>query len=341
MTTFDRACKLAPTFLNDFFSMSVKFFEVGEEDHGQRLDNFLMRHFRNVPKTLIYRIIRKGEVRINKGRVKPNTRINQGDVIRIPPIKVPEAVASSGEVPESLKKAIEASILFEDKDMLVVNKPAGLAVHGGSGIHFGLIEVVRSIRPLAKRIELVHRIDRDTSGCLMIAKKASVLKELHRQIREDKVEKTYRAITGCHWPEKKKKVDLPLEKNTLQSGERIVRVSPQGKPSISFFEVVERFNSVDLVSVRLKTGRTHQIRVHAQANHCGLVGDDKYGDKDINKAFRSLGMKRLALHAYSLKFLHPGQDYEGKEALQIVAPLPQDFEQVLKNLREERDHEQR
>lgn len=313
--------------------MAVKFIETTSEDAGQRIDNFLMRHYRNVPKTLIYRIIRKGEVRVNKGRVKPNTRLNEGDVVRVPPIKVSEKT-DTPEVPSALVAHIEDSILYEDKDLMVINKPSGLAVHGGSGIHFGLIEVVRAMRPLAKRIELVHRLDRETSGCILIAKKASVLKALHHQIREDKMVKEYLALLSHPWPKGKTKVDLPLKKNTLQSGERIVKVDSEGKPSVSFFKVMEHFSRADLVSVRIKTGRTHQIRVHAQANGCAIVGDDKYGEKSTNKIFRGLGMKRLALHAHFLSFEHPGQDAPKEKWMKVEAPLHADFEETLENLRE-------
>lgn len=315
--------------------MSVKFIEATSEDAGQRVDNFLMRHYRNVPKTFIYRIIRKGEVRVNKGRVKQNSRLQEGDIVRIPPIRVEQKESIEGEVPESLVKHIESSILYEDNDLMVVNKPSGVAVHGGSGIHFGLIEVVRTMRPLAKRIELVHRLDRETSGCIIIAKKASILKALHEQIRENRMVKEYLALLSNHWPSGKSKVDLPLKKNTLQSGERIVRVNPEGKPSISFFKVEEHFSEVDLVSIRIKTGRTHQIRVHAQAYGCPIVGDDKYGDKEISKRYRAMGMKRLALHARFLTFEHPGLDVDSETKLKIEAPLPPDFDEVLATLRKE------
>ncbi len=311
--------------------MSVKFIEATSEDEGQRIDNFLMRHYRNVPKTLIYRIIRKGEVRVNKGRVKQNTRLQAGDLVRIPPIKV-EQKTTQAKVPQSLQDHIEQSILYEDKDLMAINKPSGLAVHGGSGIHFGLIETVRAMRPLAKRIELVHRLDRETSGCILIAKKASILKALHEQIREDKMVKEYLALLSHHWPAGKTKVNLPLQKNTLQSGERIVRVDQDGKPSVSFFHVEERFGEADLVSIRIKTGRTHQIRVHSQANGCPIVGDDKYGEKDVNKRFRSLGMKRLALHAQFLSFQHPGLGETESAWIKLEAPLHQDFVQVLQEL---------
>ncbi|MBD3820985.1 MAG: 23S rRNA pseudouridine(955/2504/2580) synthase RluC [Thiotrichales bacterium] len=313
--------------------MSVKFITATSEDAGQRIDNFLMRQYRDVPKTLIYRIIRKGEVRVNKGRVKQTTRIQEGDLIRIPPIKTAEKMEV--KIPAAQLERIEQSILYEDADLMVINKPSGVAVHGGSGVQFGLIEVVRELRPLAKRVELVHRLDRETSGCILLAKKASILKALHEQIREDKMVKEYLALLSSHWPKGKQKIDLPLLKNTLQSGERMVVVDPLGKPSISYFKVEQHFKEVDLVSVRLKTGRTHQIRVHAQSQGCPIVGDDKYGDKQVNKNFSKLGMKRLALHAQFLSFRHPGK--EDESLMKVEAPLHQDFQAIIEYLSNEGD----
>lgn len=309
----------------------VRFIEVTSEDVGQRVDNFLMRHYRSVPKTLIYRVIRKGEVRVNKGRVKQNSRLTEGDLVRVPPIRVAEKAET--EVPFSQMQRIESAILYEDADLMVINKPSGVAVHGGSGIQWGLIEVVRALRPLAKRMELVHRLDRDTSGCILLAKKASVLKALHADMRDNKVTKIYLALLSKHWPAGLEKVDLPLLKNTLESGERMVKVDPQGKSSISYFKVQQSFETYDLVSVRLKTGRTHQIRVHALSQGCPIVGDDKYGDKVINKAARSRGMKRLALHAHQLGFTHPvTQDW-----MEIEAPLHADFKAILERLKDSLD----
>lgn len=308
--------------------MSVKFVTATSEDAGQRIDNFLMRHCRGVPKSLIYRVIRKGEVRVNKGRVKQTTRLQAGDVVRIPPIKTAEKMEVN--IPSGQLERIEQAIIYEDADLMVINKPSGVAVHGGSGVQFGLVEVVRELRPLAKRIELVHRLDRETSGCILLAKKASVLKALHEQIREDKMVKEYLALLSAHWPDHKHKIDLPLLKNTLKSGERMVVVDPEGKQSVSFFKVEQRFNEVDLVSVRLKTGRTHQIRVHAQFQGCSIVGDDKYGDKQVNKVLAKQGMKRLALHAQFLSFTHPNREEEG--LIKFEAPLHDDFQQILATL---------
>lgn len=315
--------------------MSVKFIEATSEDVGQRLDNFLMRQFRNVPKTLIYKIIRKGEVRINKGRVKQNTRLKEGDIVRIPPIRVPEKTVT--KVPFGQMQRIENNILFEDNDLMVINKPSGIAVHGGSGIDFGLIEILREMRPLAKRMELVHRLDRDTSGCILIAKKAMVLRELHAQIREDKMVKEYITLLAGKWDKSKNKIDLPLMKNTLQSGERMVKVDVNGKASISFFNAIASYPSSDLVTVRLKTGRTHQIRVHALSEGCPVVGDDKYGDRSANKEMKKLGMKRLALHAQFLSFRHPNIENEEDSWMKIEAPLHDDFKKTIANLNKQKE----
>ena len=317
--------------------MPVKYIETTSEDVGQRVDNFLMRHYRSVPKTLIYRIIRKGEVRVNKGRVKQNTRLSEGDMVRVPPIRMPEKTI--GDIPAGQMQRIENHILFEDNDLMVINKPSGVAVHGGSGISFGLIEILRAMRPLAKRIELVHRLDKDTSGCILIAKKAMVLKNLHAQIREDKMVKEYLTLLSNHWPKGKHKIDLPLLKNTLQSGERVVKVDPTGKQSISFFKVADSYLNADLVTVRLKTGRTHQIRVHALSQGCPIVGDDKYGDKTVNKNFKKYGIKRLALHAQFLSFRHPNIENEQDSWMKMEAPLHDDFKTAIKNLKNEIDNE--
>ncbi|WP_240693151.1 RluA family pseudouridine synthase [Thiomicrorhabdus indica] len=307
----------------------VQFFEVTEEDQGQRLDNFLMRFLRRAPKTFVYRIVRKGEVRVNKKRAKANQRLEVGDMVRVPPVRLAESttVDETG-IPQEELNLIERCILFEDKDLMVINKPSGVAVHGGSGVRYGLIEVLRALRPLAKRLELVHRIDRDTSGCLLVAKKASVLKALHQQMREDKFEKRYLAITSHPWPEGVKRVDVPLQKIHLQDGGWHVKVSNEGKEALSFFRVKQSLKDMSLVEVKLKTGRTHQIRVHALSQGCALLGDDKYGDRELNKRYRKLGMKRLALHAQFLGFVHPATE----ERLLFEAPLWSDFERIIQEL---------
>jgi len=310
-------------------SAKVQFVTVEEEDAGQRVDNFLMRHLRKAPKTLIYRIIRKGEVRVNKGRVKANTRIKPGDVVRIPPVTVPDKVeVVESDIPHSQLQRIEENILFEDNDLMVINKPSGIAVHGGTGINWGLIEMVRILRPHARRIELVHRIDRDTSGCLLIAKKPSVLKALQQQIRDNEFDKRYLAIVNGRWPKRKTKINLPLRKDHPKEGGWHVVVANDGKPSVSYFTIEQNLQDCDLVSVKLETGRTHQIRVHALSQGCALVGDDKYGDRESNKHYRKQGMKRLALHAQFLGFTHPVTE----QWMLIEAPLWPDFKKIIETL---------
>lgn len=307
---------------------SVKMLEIDAEQAGQRLDNFLLRQLKGVPKSKVYRIIRKGEVRVNKGRIKPDYKIQAGDIVRIPPLHIPAAA----DVPlagQGLRKLLTDAVIYEDKSLLVVNKPSGLAVHGGSGIRLGLIETLRQMRPDDRNLELVHRLDRDTSGCVMIAKKRSMLRYIHEQLRQDKVDKRYLALVDGKWSKRRELVDAPLLKNHLQSGERVVTVSEEGKKSLTRFSVLERFDSATLVEAKPITGRTHQIRVHAQSVGNPLLGDDKYGNQVADKAMRAKGLRRLFLHARCLTFNLP--DEGGK--LKVEAPLPDDLEQVLVNLR--------
>ncbi len=287
---------------------------VPEEVENQRIDNFLITHLKGVPKTYIYRVIRKGEIRVNKGRVKPDYRLKAGDSIRIPPVR-----QSSGHghghgseqnseprlrIPSRVETEIENHILYEDNEILVLNKPAGLAVHGGSGLNFGVIEALRIIRPKQKTLELVHRLDRDTSGCLLIAKKRSALKFLHEQLNEGQVEKKYLALVKGDW-QAGEIVDAPLIKNQLSSGERIVRVGKTGKPSTTEFRVLERFNIATLMEIKLITGRTHQIRVHCQYAGHPVAGDQKYGDDEFNRLMKEKGLARLFLHASRVSFILP------------------------------------
>lgn len=309
----------------------VKLVTATEDDAGQRLDNFLLRVLKGVPKTLIYRIIRKGEVRVNKGRAQASQRLQAGDLVRIPPVKV----ASRGEEiapPEQQIAKIEALILFEDKDLLVVNKPAGMAVHGGSGVDWGLVELIRKARPLARRIELAHRLDRDTSGLIILAKKTSILRKLHDQFRANKVLRKYKALLVGVWPANLHKVDLPLQRFNLENGERRVEVHPNGKPSESRFKLLEKFSNASLVEVQLITGRTHQIRVHSQANSHPIVGDDKYGKPADNQEFKQLGVSFLALHSYKVGFEHPATE----QWVEIEAPFFSGFEQAINKLRDKK-----
>ncbi|AMO57023.1 23S rRNA pseudouridine(955/2504/2580) synthase RluC [Endozoicomonas montiporae] len=313
----------------------VRLVSIDNEDAGQRVDNYLVRELKGVPKTRVYRIIRKGEVRVNKKRVTAAYRLQDGDVLRIPPIRVSEKadqVVAGGAVLEKL----EASIIYEDDQLMIINKPSGIAVHGGSGINFGVIEAMRKLRPDARSLELVHRLDRDTSGCLMIAKRRSMLRYLHNQFQEDKVSKIYNALVIGRWPNRKVLVNAPLQKNTLQSGERMVRVDLDGKKSKTRYQVLERYNhrgeSATLVEASPITGRTHQIRVHCLHAGHAILGDDKYGTDEDNKRYRDFGLKRLFLHAARLKLTLP----DGTP-LTVNAPLSSDLQTVLKTLETERD----
>ncbi|WP_339050044.1 23S rRNA pseudouridine(955/2504/2580) synthase RluC [Rickettsiella endosymbiont of Xylota segnis] len=300
---------------------------VTNDHSGQRLDNFLMSRLKGLPKSRLYRIIRKGELRINKKRVKPDYRLQEGDIIRIPPLRLaprtPKNILNA-----NLAGLLEKAIIFEDKHFLVLNKPSGMAVHGGSGIHLGVIEALRLLRPQLKFLELVHRLDRDTSGCLLLAKKSSILKELHELLRSGQMKKTYIALVAGHWPKSLRKVDAPLYKNQLQSGERIVLVQAEGKSSLTEFSVQHYYVESTLIAVMPITGRTHQIRVHAQFAKHPIIGDEKYGEKEINKKMRQLGCKRLFLHASQLEFTLGST---GK-TITLAAKLPEDLNQVLKNL---------
>jgi len=284
---------------------SVRFVTIDEEQAGQRIDNFLRTQLKGVPKSMIYRIVRKGEVRANKRRIKPEYKLVEGDLIRIPPVRVAERVAPPS-VSDGLQSHLDAAILYEDDDLMVINKPSGLAVHGGSGVSLGLIEALRQMRPQARFLELVHRLDRDTSGCIMVAKKRSALKFLHQALQGSRITKIYNALVGGHWSSTSRRVEAPLRKNELKSGERVVKVQADGKAALTEFKVLNRFGRrATLVEARPITGRTHQIRVHAQFEGHPIVGDDKYGVEEINQQMRELGLKRLFLHAAELRFPLP------------------------------------
>jgi 23S rRNA pseudouridine955/2504/2580 synthase len=285
----------------------VRHIEVSEEFAGQRLDNFLQRELKGVPKTRLYRALRKGEVRVNKGRVKADYRVKSGDLVRIPPLRIAEREELT-HVPQRWRHLLDDCLVYEDKNLWVLNKPSGLAVHGGSGLNFGLIECLRLLRTEERYLELVHRLDRDTSGCIMIARRTSALKDLHRQLREDRINKRYLALVEGRWSSKRSFVEAPLQKNTVKSGERIVRVDSAGKPSRTEFRVIQRFEHATLVEARPITGRTHQIRVHALHAGHPLLGDEKYGTREANQAARRLGLNRLFLHAAELGF----SDMDGK-----------------------------
>ena len=309
----------------------VRFVDISADHAGQRIDNYLLCHLKGVPKSLVYRIIRKGEVRVNKGRIKPEYRLKEGDMIRIPPVRVPEK-KEAGKASDRVLQQIESRILFEDKRILILNKPSGLAVHGGSGLNYGVIEALRELRPNDKQLELVHRLDRDTSGCLIIAKKRSALRRLHEQLREGTMDKRYLTLLKGKWKGTNKWVDAPLLKNVIRSGERLVFVDPKGKDARTQFIPYCVSDEASLMSVKLDTGRTHQIRVHAQHLGFPIAGDDKYGDDEFNRQMKGVGLKRLFLHAYSLKFHLPDSDTGEDTPIYIEAPLDEPLVNVLEKL---------
>ncbi|TDF41660.1 23S rRNA pseudouridine(955/2504/2580) synthase RluC [Alteromonadaceae bacterium M269] len=306
----------------------VQMMTIDPDLEGQRIDNYLKTVLKGVPKSLIYRILRKGEVRVNKGRVKPEYKLKGGDIVRVPPVRVSEPT----ELPSTkLTKVaeLESHILHEDDSLIVLNKPSGIAVHGGSGLSFGVIESLRALRPQQKFLELVHRLDRATSGCLLIAKKRSVLKHLHEQLRVKTVDKRYQALVSGAWPENRFKVKAPLQKNVLKSGERMVFVNNDGKPSETRYRVLERFEGATLVEACPITGRTHQIRVHCQHAGHSIARDEKYGEESFDQRLGTLGLNRLFLHAHSIRFVHP----KTGEQVKFQAPLDQNLSSTLKKLR--------
>lgn len=308
-------------------SQGVRFQTVEPGYQEQRIDNYLLAQLKGVPKSLVYRILRKGEVRVNKKRVKPEYKLQVGDIIRIPPVRVAEANPLPSAKLDQVQ-ALQQHILYEDDVLLVMNKPAGLAVHGGSGLQFGLIESLRALRPDAKQLELVHRLDRETSGCILIAKRRSALRNLHEQLRHKTMDKQYLALVRGHWQNHVKLIAAPLLKNTLKSGERVVRVDAEGKPSETRFRIIEQFPQCTLVEASPITGRTHQIRVHALHAGHPIACDPKYGDAEFDQQMQHVGLNRLFLHAHKLTFAHP----QTGESITVNAPLDDALRQTLKQL---------
>ena len=322
----------------------VKLVEVDEESAGQRLDNFLIRQLKGVPKTHVYRIIRSGEVRVNKGRAAADTRVNGGDIVRLPPVRTSPAADEKAERPVPAR---EFPVLFEDEYLLAIDKPAGVAVHGGSGVSFGVIEQLRRARPAAKWLELVHRLDRETSGILLVAKKRSALLNLQEQFRQRETGKTYLALVTGTWPANRKVIDVPLHKYLLADGERRVKVvardDPDGMRSITLVKVVQRVirpvvatnsspaavgsGTFSLLEVTIKTGRTHQIRVHLASQGHPIAGDEKYGDFELNRQLPKSGLKRMFLHAWRLQFDHPATG----ERIELLAALPPDLKKFCEH----------
>ncbi|ANP76080.1 23S rRNA pseudouridine(955/2504/2580) synthase RluC [Vibrio sp. 10N.222.51.C8] len=305
----------------------VQFVDIDEDMAGQRIDNFLRNQLKNIPKSMIYRIVRKGEVRVNKKRIKAEYKLKAGDLVRIPPVTIEEKTEEN--VPSTkLNKVseLEQCIIYEDDHMLILNKPSGTAVHGGSGLKFGAIEALRALRPDARFLELVHRIDRDTSGILLVAKKRSALRHLQAQFREKTVQKYYFALVMGEWKNSCKVVNAPLLKNEVNS---IVRVNPNGKASETRFKVLEKFQEATLIQASPITGRTHQIRVHAQYTGHPIAWDDRYGDRRFDAYTGKVGLDRLFLHAANIKFTHPGSE----EKMDISAPMERRLEKALTGLR--------
>ena len=309
---------------------SVQTLTVDEDSAGQRLDNFLMRHLKGVPKTHVYRIIRSGEVRVNKGRASAEQRVETGDLVRLPPVRISAQVQAKADAPAPAR---EFPVLMEDETMMAIDKPAGVAVHGGSGVSFGVIEQLRRARPASISLELVHRLDRETSGVLLVAKKRSALKHLQDQFRDRETGKTYMALVLGLWPSNKKVIDLPLMKYTVETGvgegERRVKVvgkdDPNGMRSITLVRVARTVGPFTLLEVTIKTGRTHQIRVHLASQGHPIAGDDKYGEFEKNKQLQKMGLKRMFLHAWQLKFQHP----QTGRLVSLQAPLPPELKHFV------------
>ena len=304
----------------------VQLLTISEEDVGQRIDNFLLKICKGVPKSHVYQILRSGQVRVNKGRIDQLYRLKLADIVRIPPVRMAEAR------PNTAPKA-EFAILFEDAHLLIIDKPSGVAVHGGSGISYGVIEQLRASRPDAKFLELVHRLDRETSGILLLAKKRSALTNLHEQMREGTTDKRYLTLIQGEWNNQRQHIKLPLHKYTAADGERRVRVQADGMASHTVFTLLRRYGEFTLLEAELKTGRTHQIRVHLSASGFAMAGDDKYGDFALNRQLLKpqgtrIALKRMFLHAHQITFTHPDTGV----AMTVKAPLPTDCEQFLMSL---------
>ena len=305
---------------------AVRQVEIGAGESGQRIDNFLTKHLKGVPKSHIYRILRDGQVRVNGGRIKPAYRLQGGDTVRIPPVRTPEEGVPI-RPPDGVLKRLRDAILYEDEALLILDKPSGLAVHAGSNLPFGVIEALRIMRPGAEFLELAHRLDRDTSGCLILAKQRPALLHLHKLLKSGDIEKRYLLLAAGKWQGGAREVREALEKNAVRGGERMVQVSETGRQAVTRFRPVARYRDATLLEALLDTGRTHQIRVHA--THIGhpLAGDDKYGDAEFNRLMAGRGLKRLFLHAQAVSFVMPN----GK-AIDISTPLSADLKQVLDGL---------
>ena len=304
----------------------VQFITITEDEAGQRIDNYLLRLCKGVPKSHVYRVLRSGEVRVNKGRIDQTYRLLQGDVVRVPPVRITETTSTAAP-------GCEYTILHEDSHLLIIDKPAGVAVHGGSGVSYGVIEQLRASRPDAKFLELVHRLDRDTSGILLLAKKRSALTSLHEQIREGRTDKRYLVLVNGDWRNPRQHIKLPLFKYSAPDGERRVRVQEDGQASHTVFTLQKKLGAYALLEAELKTGRTHQIRVHLASSGFPIVGDDKYGDFALNRTLQKpegdrAAFKRMFLHAFRISFTHP----ESGNPVALEAPLPEECARFLRYL---------
>jgi 23S rRNA pseudouridine955/2504/2580 synthase len=305
----------------------VRHLEITAAHAGQRLDNFLLRELKGAPKSLIYRIVRKGEVRLNGGRVQPERRLQAGDVLRIPPVRLGEREERPLRVPPGLAERLRAAVLYEDRELLVLDKPTGLAVHKGSGLDYGVIELLRALRPEEPFLELAHRLDRETSGCLALAKTPAALRWIQDALRAGRVEKRYLALVRGYWNHGPREVDQPLRRNVLRGGERMVEVLDDGKPARTQFRPVSLHQPASLLEASIATGRTHQIRVHAAHVGHPLAGDEKYGDADFNRLMaEQFGLRRLFLHAHSLNLPLGGRD------IAVSAPLDAELKAVMDRL---------
>lgn len=303
---------------------NVEHVNVSREYENQRIDNYLINKLKGMPKTRIYRLLRKGEVRVNKKRVQPTYRLQEGDVVRLPPVYLDEKAAN---VPPSqtTTQLLAGRILYEDDNLLIINKPSGMSVHVGSTVRVGVIEAMRHMYPKLPHLELVHRLDSETSGCLILAKKRRVLREMHELLREGKVSKIYWALTKGIWKRSELRVDLPLHKDYKDGGKHVVEVNSEGKSALTVFSSIQKFDAASLMEVKLYTGRTHQIRVHASHQGHPIAQDDRYGDLEFNKEAKRRGLKRMFLHARSIEFTLPSAD----QRIKVIAPLDPELENVI------------
>lgn len=307
----------------------VQHLTVSSDYEGQRIDNFLITRLKGMPKPHIYRILRKGEVRVNSKRISPFYRLKPGDVVRLPPVFLDEK-AKQAPPSKDTKELLAGRVLYEDENLLIINKPCGMSVHIGNTVRMGVIEALRHMYPKLVHLELAHRLDSETSGCLILAKKRRVLRELHELLRSGKINKVYWALTKGIWKKNELRVEAPLHKHYRDGGKHVVEVSREGKPALTIFHPLKVFKTASLMEAALHTGRTHQIRVHAEYSGHPIAGDDRYGDVEFNKYARKLGLKRMFLHARSIDFILPSTN----QRITVVAPLDPELEEAVSEFEE-------